>query len=149
MGNARNIAFWVVLLILVMALCQLFSGNQTTRSSRSWSYSDFIERVDAGQVAKVTLDGERIVVVGKDNSTFVAIKPAGDIVTDNLARELIAKGVEVEAEPQAQSGFVSVLLSFLPFLLLPCLLLLHAVDQQEAPLLQLLLLRHLRQHIGE
>ncbi|MFM7334295.1 MAG: ATP-dependent zinc metalloprotease FtsH [Tabrizicola sp.] len=118
MGNARNIAFWVVLLILVMALFQLFSGNQTTMSSRSLTYSDFMERVDAGQVSKVTLDGERIVVTGKDNATYVTIKPAGDFVTENLTRDLIAKGVEVEAEPQAQSGFVSVLLSFLPFLLL-------------------------------
>lgn len=48
LGNARNIAFWVVLLILVMALFQLFSGNQTTMSSRSLTYSDFVERVDAG-----------------------------------------------------------------------------------------------------
>ncbi|MES2815457.1 MAG: ATP-dependent metallopeptidase FtsH/Yme1/Tma family protein, partial [Pseudomonadota bacterium] len=118
MGNARNIAFWVVLLILVMALFQLFSGNQTTMSSRSLSYSDFIERVDAGQVSKVVLDGERLVVVGKDGNSYVTIKPPGDQVTENLSRELIGKGVEVEAEPQAQSGFVSVLLSFLPFLLL-------------------------------
>jgi cell division protease FtsH len=118
LGNARNIAFWVVLLILVMALFQLFSGNQTTMSSRSLSYSDFIERVDAGQVAKVVLDGERIVVIGKDNNSYVAIKPQGDLVTENLTQSLIAKGVEVEAEPQAQSGLVSVLLSFLPFILL-------------------------------
>ena len=118
MGNARNIAFWVVLLILVMALFQLFSGNQTTMSSRSLSYSDFIERVDAGQVSKVVLDGERLVVVGQDGNSYVTIKPPGDQVTENLSRELISKGVEVEAEPQAQSGFVSVLLSFLPFLLL-------------------------------
>ncbi len=65
MGNARNIAFWVVLLILVMALFQLFSGNQTTMSSRSLSYSDFIERVDAGQVSKVVLDGEALIMVPK------------------------------------------------------------------------------------
>ncbi|MBL9063491.1 ATP-dependent metallopeptidase FtsH/Yme1/Tma family protein, partial [Tabrizicola sp.] len=81
MGNARNIAFWVVLLILVMALFQLFSGNQTTMSSRSLTYSDFMERVDAGQVSKVTLDGERIVVTGKDSTTYVTIKPPGDVVT--------------------------------------------------------------------
>ena len=118
LGNARNIAFWVVLLILVMALFQLFSGNQATMSSRSLTYSDFVERVDAGQVSKVTLDGEKIVVVGKDGNSYVTIKPPGDIVTDNLSRDLIAKGVEVEAEPQAQSGFVSILLSFLPFILL-------------------------------
>jgi cell division protease FtsH len=117
-GNARNIAFWVVLLILIMALFQLFSGNTTTMSSRSLSYSEFIQRVDAGEVQSVTLDGERIIVRGKDNATYVAIKPQGEIVTDGLTRDLIAKGVEVNAEPQAQSGFMSLLSLWLPFIIL-------------------------------
>ncbi|WP_103258848.1 ATP-dependent zinc metalloprotease FtsH [Tabrizicola aquatica] len=118
MGNARNIAFWVVLLILVMALFQLFSGNQTTMSSRSLSYSEFIDRVDSGQVNSVTLDGERIIVRAKDGNTYVAIKPQGEDVTGGLTRDLIAKGVEVEAEPQAQSGFMSLLSLWLPFIIL-------------------------------
>ena len=118
MGNARNIAFWVVLLILVMALFQLFSGNQTTMSSRSLSYSEFVERVDSGQVSSVTLDGERIIIRSRDGNTYVAIKPQGEILTDNLTRDLIAKGVEVEAEPQAQSGFMSLLSLWLPFIIL-------------------------------
>ena len=86
MGNARNIAFWVVLLILVMALFQLFSGNQTTMSSRSLSYSEFVERVDSGQVSSVTLDGERIIIRSRDGNTYVAIKPQGEILTDNLTQ---------------------------------------------------------------
>ena len=118
MGNARNIAFWVVLLILVMALFQLFSGNQTTMSSRSLSYSEFIDRVDSGQVNSVTLDGERIIVRAKDGNTYVAIKPQGEDVTGGLTRDLIAKGVDVEAEPQAQSGFMSLLSLWLPFIIL-------------------------------
>ncbi len=118
MGNARNIAFWVVLLILVMALFQLFSGNTTTMSSRSLSYSEFIQRVDAGQVASVTLDGERVVVRSRDGNTYVTIRPQGEILTDTLTRDLIAKGVDVTAEPQAQSGFMSLLSLWLPFIIL-------------------------------
>ncbi len=118
MGNARNIAFWVVLLILIMALFQLFSGNTATMSSRSLSYSDFIERVNAGQVQSVTLDGERVVVRASDGNTYVTIRPQGEILTDNLTRELVEKGVEVQAEPQAQSGFMSLLSLWLPFIIL-------------------------------
>jgi cell division protease FtsH len=117
-GNARNIAFWVVLLILVMALFQLFSGNSTTMSSRTLSYSDFIQRVDAGQVQSVTLDGERIVIRANDGNTYVAIKPQGEQLSANLTRELIEKGVTVSAEPQAQSGFMSLLSLWLPFIIL-------------------------------
>ncbi|MFN6924570.1 MAG: ATP-dependent zinc metalloprotease FtsH [Tabrizicola sp.] len=118
MGNARNIAFWVVLLILVMALFQLFSGNTTTMSSRSLSYSEFINRVEDGQVSSVVLDGERVVVRAKDGNTYVTIRPQGEILTDTLTRDLIAKGVEVTAEPQAQSGFMSLLSLWLPFIVL-------------------------------
>jgi cell division protease FtsH len=113
-GNARNIAFWVVLLVLIMALFQLFSGGQTTMSSRTLSYSEFIDQVDAGQVASVTLDGERVIVKGKDGNTYVAIKPEGEVLTDRL----IAKGVNVQAEAQQQSGIMSLISLWLPFLVL-------------------------------
>ena len=114
MGNARNIAFWVVLFLLVLALFNLFSGGQSTMSARSISYSDFIARVDAGDVASVTLDGERVLIRAKDGSQFVAIKPVGEEVTDRL----IAKGVEVRAEAQEQSGFLSLISLWLPFIVL-------------------------------
>ena len=61
MGNARNIAFWVVLFLLILALFNAFGGNQSTTASRTVSYSEFIQRVDAGEVASATIDGERVV----------------------------------------------------------------------------------------
>ena len=118
MGNARNIAFWVVLLILVMALFQLFSGGQTTMTSRTLSYSEFIQRVDAGQVQSVILDGERILVRTAEGGSYVTIKPTGEMLSANLTENLIAKGVDVQAEPQAQSGFMSLLSLWLPFIIL-------------------------------
>ncbi|THD85020.1 ATP-dependent metallopeptidase FtsH/Yme1/Tma family protein [Aliigemmobacter aestuarii] len=115
MGNARNIAFWVVLFLLVLALFNLFSGGQTTTSSRSLSYSDFIQKVDAGDVTSVTIDGERVIVRGKDGNQYMTIRPEGE---DGLTERLIAKEVEIRAEPQQQSGFMSLLSLWLPFLLL-------------------------------
>ncbi|MEY4982739.1 MAG: hypothetical protein RIR62_1005 [Pseudomonadota bacterium] len=114
MGNARNFAFWVVLLLLILALFNLFSGGQSTMSSRALSYSDFISRVDAGEVASVTLDGERVLVRGKDGQQYVTIKPEGEVLTDRL----IANGIEVKAEAQEQSGFLSLISLWLPFLVL-------------------------------
>ncbi len=49
-GNARNIAFWVVLFLLILALFNLFSGGQTTMASRTVGYSDFIAQVEKGTV---------------------------------------------------------------------------------------------------
>ncbi len=114
MGNARNIAFWVVLFVLVLALFNMFSGGATTGASRTLAYSDFIAKIDAGEVASVTMDGEKIVVRGKDGTQYVTIKPQDTSVTDLL----IEKGIAVKADAQEQSGFLSMLSLWLPFILL-------------------------------
>jgi len=114
LGNARNIAFWVVLFLLILALFNLFSGGQSTMNARSISYSEFVQRVDAGEVASVTLDGEQVMVVGRDGQRSMTVKPDGDQITERL----IANDVEVKVERQEQSGFLSMLSLWLPFLLL-------------------------------
>ena len=114
MNNARNIAFWAVLLLLIVMLFQLFSGGQSTMSSRTLSYSEFIQMVEADKVQAVTLDGERVEIKGRDGTSFVSIKPDGEEITDRL----IAKGIEVKATPQQESGFMSMLSLWLPFLVL-------------------------------
>ncbi|MDX5358165.1 MAG: ATP-dependent zinc metalloprotease FtsH [Rhodobacterales bacterium] len=114
MGNARNIAFWVVLLVLIVTLFSLFGGGQQTTSSRTLSYSDFIQRVEDGAVAAVTLDGEKVEVQAKDGSRYTTIRPEGENLTDRL----IAKKVEVRAVPQEESGLMSILSLWMPFLIL-------------------------------
>ena len=118
MGNARNIAFWAVLFLLILALFKLFSGDQATMNARSLSYSDFIQKVDAGQVASVDMDGEQLIVSTADGGHWVTIKPAGEELTNQLVEKMIGKNVKVTAEKQAQSGFLSLLSVWLPFIVL-------------------------------
>ena len=114
MGNARNIAFWVVLFLLILALFNLFSGGQSNMSTRTVSFSDFVEQVDNGQVSSATIDGERVVFRDETGTDYVTILPDGVDVTDRL----IENGATVNARPQEQSGFTTVLMSFLPFIIL-------------------------------
>ncbi|MEM8958448.1 MAG: ATP-dependent zinc metalloprotease FtsH [Pseudomonadota bacterium] len=114
MGNARNIAFWVVLFLLILALFNLFSGGQSTMSSRSISYSEFVTAVEDGEVSSATVDGEKVTFRGNDGNDYVTIVPQGSEVTERL----IANDVVVNARPQEQSGFTTLLMTFLPFLLL-------------------------------
>ena len=114
MGNARNIAFWVVLFLLILALFNLFSGPGSTLQSREISYSDFVTSVEAGDVGQVTLDGEQVRFRGSDGQEYVTIKPEDAEIT----RLLIENEVPVRAEQQQQSGFQAFLISLLPFLLL-------------------------------
>ena len=113
MGNARNIAFWVVLLLLILALFQMFNGS-SGMTTQTVPYSDFIARVDAGDVKAVELDGEKVRITAKDGTQYMTIRPTGEQVTDKL----LTKGVIIQARPQEQSGLLTVILSYLPFLLL-------------------------------
>ncbi len=114
MGNARNLAFWAVLLLLVFALFQMFNGGQATATGSSLSYSEFMTKVNSGEVNSVLLDGERVVIKGNDGNTYVAIKPEGE----EVAGTLIAKGVGVTVKSQEQSGIFSLISLWLPFLVL-------------------------------
>ena len=114
MGNLRNIAFWVVLFLLILALFNLFSGGGTTLQSREISYTDFVEAVESNTVSSATLDGEQIRFRGNDGNDYVTIKPE-----DAAATELLMNNdVTIRAESQEQSGFQTFILSLLPFLLL-------------------------------
>ncbi len=113
MGNARNIAFWVILFLLILALFNLFSGNQTTMNARSVAYSDFISQVESGSVTSVILDGETVQFT-TGQGTFETVKPAEVDVTPVL----LENDVRIQARPQEQSGFMAGLMMWLPVLVL-------------------------------
>ena len=114
MGNARNLAFWAVLFLLILALFNLFGDGQNAVNARSTSYSDFIAKVDKDEVASVRLDGETVTYQAADGTTYTTVKPE----SDPIAERLIAKGIEVNVVRQEQSGFMSLLGVWLPFLVL-------------------------------
>ncbi|MDF1717298.1 MAG: ATP-dependent zinc metalloprotease FtsH [Antarcticimicrobium sp.] len=114
MGNARNIAFWVVLFLLILALFNLFSGSGSTLQSREITFSDFVSAVQNEEVGQVTLDGEQVRFRGTDGQDYVTIKPEDAQITDLL----IDNNIPVRAEKQEQSGFQSFLITLLPFVLL-------------------------------
>ena len=114
MGNARNIAFWLVLFLLILALFNLFSGSGNTLQSQRMPYSEFVTAVEDGTVARVTIDGETVRFRGSDGKDYVTVKPEDAKLTERL----LDNNIPVSAEPQEQSGFQTFLVSLLPFLLL-------------------------------
>jgi cell division protease FtsH len=113
-GNTKNIAFWIILFLLMVALFNVFSNGSRTNAGREISYSEFLNRVEAGQVSAVRLDGERVYVTSTDGVSYQTVQPRG---TDVLP-DLRTANIEIIATPQEQSGFLSALGLWLPFLLL-------------------------------
>ncbi len=114
MGNMRNLAFWVVLLLLILALFNLFGGSGSTLQSNEISYSEFVNSVKKGGVRTVTLDGEQVRYRLTDGSEHVTIKPDDA----ELTTLLIDNNVPIKVKPQEQSGFQTFLMSLLPIMLL-------------------------------
>jgi len=114
LGNMRNLAFWVVLLLLVLALFNLFSGSSGQLQSNEITYSEFVASVQSGDVRQVTLDGEQVRFRRADGADYITIKPADAEITSLL----IDNNVAMKATPQQQSGFQTFLMSLLPIALL-------------------------------
>ena len=114
MGNTRNMVFWVVLFLLVLALFNLFSGAANNTMSNAKSYSEFVTAVETSGVAQATLDGEQVRYRGTDGRDYVTIIPRDAAVSDLL----LANEVPVNAQAQEQSGIQTLLVGLLPFVLL-------------------------------
>ena len=115
MGNSKNLAFWLVLMVLMIALYNIFSAGLSPTASGDVHYSEFLDQVTTGKVVEVQIDGENV-LYKTESGTFKTIKPQG--TNDYLIPLLEANDVDFVAEAQEQSTLSAILMSFLPFLLL-------------------------------
>jgi cell division protease FtsH len=115
LGNARNLAFWVVLFVLVISLFNLFGSGQGAQATNEKSYSELVQAIDAGAVAEARIDGEKLLYRGSDGRTYQVIIGADNAEVADL---LVAKGVSLTIEAQEQSGVATFLVGLLPFVLL-------------------------------
>ncbi len=113
MNNFRNIAFWLILFFLLVALFNVFNGN-TINNKRELSFSQFLDQVGSGKVSEVVLDGETIHVREADGTRYEVVQPLGT----NLVEVLSRSDVEVRAVKQEKSGLMSAIGVWLPFILL-------------------------------
>ena len=113
MGNARNIAFWALLFVLLLVLFNQLSSGQATMNAKQVSYSEFINAVDKGEVKTVQLDGEDVRYQTAEGN-FSTVKPESDAIADTL----VAKGVAVNVVKQEPSSFMALIGYWLPFVLM-------------------------------
>ena len=78
------------------------------------TFSEFMDDVESGRVSSVRLDGEIIDVVSETGEKYRVVRPIGnDVVTP-----LRENNIEIQAVKQAQSGLMSTISVWLPFILL-------------------------------
>ena len=114
----KNLALWVIIGLLLIALFNLFQGPTRGSSSNMLAYSEFIQQVNSGAVRDVTIKGNTISGHLNDNGKpFTTQKPGED---PSLITRLIDKNVRVTAAPEDEGmhPLLSMLISWFPLLLI-------------------------------
>ncbi len=109
----RNMALWVVVLLVVLLAVTVMRQSQTAPTEIP--YSDFLSKVDGGEVQSVTIEDSHISGKLKAGGEFATYAPA---VTEGLLAKLGSEGVEVTARPARESPvWQTLLIYWFPFLL--------------------------------
>jgi len=107
----KNLALWMVIGLIVILLFNLFQANQSPRGEII--FSDFLKKVDTGEVREVTLRGNSVSGRLSDGSafrTFTADYP-------DLVKSLRDRGVKIEVKPPDNNPWYAILLQWVPMLL--------------------------------
>ena len=109
----KNVAIWLVIALVLMTVFKQLSGPQT--SQKPMDYSQFIEEVKQGHVAKVTIEGKIVKGTKTTGEKFVTYT-APDLW---MVSDLLKAGVNVEVKPEEEQGFLTqIFISWFPMLLL-------------------------------
>jgi cell division protease FtsH len=115
----RNLALWVIIGLLVIALFNLFQNPSGRGPQANLAFSDFLAEVDNGRVRDVTIQGSTITGHFSDGRSFRTYAPEDP----SLVSRLTERGVRITAVPADDSTMGSLLAAWFPSLLLAAVLL--------------------------
>jgi len=112
---SRNAALWIIIILLLFALFNLFQGSGSRSAQTALPYSQFMEDVENGKVQEVTIQGNDITGRLSDGKTFQTYAPDDPSLVEKLRKA----GSQINAEPQESvNPLLSILISWFPMLLL-------------------------------
>ncbi len=112
----KNIALWIIIGLLLIALFNLFQGPSKQQASAELAFSDFLAEVEDGQIRDVTIAGQQIQGHYADGRVFSTFAPDDPALVDRLRNA----NVRISAQPSddGMPSLLGVLISWFPMLLL-------------------------------
>jgi len=112
--NVRNLALWVIIFMLVVALVMLFQGPNQREQPQQITFSQLLTDVDQGEVREVVISGREITGRYTDNRAFATYMPNDP----SLVERLHSKNVSITARPpnEGNNWLVTLLINALPLL---------------------------------
>src|SRR3982751_3076987 len=109
----KNLVIWLVIGLVLMTVFNQFNTRQATQAPME--YSQFLEEVKAGRIAKVTIEGRQLKATTADGKRFTTYSPSDPW----LVSDLLKYGVKIEAKPEEEpSLLMNIFISWFPMLLL-------------------------------
>ncbi|WP_334107615.1 ATP-dependent zinc metalloprotease FtsH [Methylobacillus sp.] len=109
----KNIAIWLIVALVLMTVFNQFGPKSTAESQVV--YSQFINEVKEGRIAKVMIDGRVLRGVTNEGRKFTTYAPSDPW----MVSDLLKNNVTVEAKPDEEpSILMSIFVSWFPMLLL-------------------------------
>jgi cell division protease FtsH len=109
----KNLALWLVISLMMILLFNLF--NQSRIQDSEISYTEFMARVEKGNVAGVVIQGQEISGTQVDGARFKTFAPDDA----DLINTLRSRGVTIKAKPPTESPwYMNILVSWFPMVLL-------------------------------
>ena len=113
--HGRTLLFWAFIFLIVM-MAFVVADSQETEGQQALQFSEFVSKVESGQVKKVTIQGSEIRGTLSEGTDFQAVgSEQHEFIQALLTENKVPYGFEQEPE---QSMLVMVLINGLPILLI-------------------------------
>ena len=117
----KNLLIWLIVGILLVAMFSMFQGGMEHSGYNRLAFSEFLDRVEQGQVGDVVIrngTNKGSIITGHTSDGVAFFTQSPDY--PNLVDKLTAKNVKISAvsDDGKMDSFWSVVLSWFPFLLL-------------------------------
>ena len=113
----RNVGFYLLIILVAISIIDYFSTKNTNR--QEVEYTQFLQQVDKGEVAKVVLIQNTIHGTLSDGTEFTTITPDAPNNDPDLYQKLSSKGIDIAAEnPPEPPWWSQMFSSVIPILLL-------------------------------
>ena len=110
---SRNLMLWAIIVLAMVMLFNMFQQPQS--GAQRIPFTEFLTKVDQGQILSVTMQGQNLIGKTTDNRNIQTYAPQDA----GLVNRLIEKKVEIKAEPPEDSPwYMTILVSWFPMLLL-------------------------------
>jgi cell division protease FtsH len=115
-NNLRNLALWIIIALLLVALFNMFQGTANRPAATTQNFTEFNQQVVQGQVKKVTMQGDQIKYELGNGQAFTTYAPSDPSLVPRMLQHNV--GITVQPADDGMPTLMGVFINWFPMLLL-------------------------------